>query len=188
MNVFKSARQSKNLSQRALARLSCIAFRSIQLIESGKHNWRLSSLECIARTLGYPANAVKRRAESLFFLPSDSVAVISDAISSEDESSWKIYLFNFIDAFRRTKNRIYIETPPIENTPLKIKAMLASVTEALCCEMKMDPPWWCNAIRPLSEPWFVSGIENLKAMATLESPVFFKKRNIFVLNNFLSRT
>jgi hypothetical protein len=39
----------------------------------------------------------------------------------------------------------------------------------------------------LEEPWFVTGIENLKAMAIVESPVFFRRRLIFVLENFLSR-
>ncbi|NCO37375.1 MAG: hypothetical protein COZ06_23865 [Armatimonadetes bacterium CG_4_10_14_3_um_filter_66_18] len=40
---------------------------------------------------------------------------------------------------------------------------------------------------PLPEPWFVSGIENLKATALVESPTHFRKRRIFVLGNFLER-
>jgi hypothetical protein len=39
----------------------------------------------------------------------------------------------------------------------------------------------------LSEPWFVSGMENLKASALLESPLPFRRNNVFVLGNFLSR-
>jgi hypothetical protein len=44
-------------------------------------------------------------------------------------------------------------------------------------------------MRPLflPDPWFVAGIENLKASALVESPVQFRRNNIFVLGNFLSR-
>lgn len=39
----------------------------------------------------------------------------------------------------------------------------------------------------LPEPWFVAGVENLKATALVESPLPFRRNNIFVLGNFLSR-
>jgi hypothetical protein len=37
------------------------------------------------------------------------------------------------------------------------------------------------------DPWFVSGMESLKAIALVESPLPFRLRKIFVLENFLSR-
>jgi hypothetical protein len=37
------------------------------------------------------------------------------------------------------------------------------------------------------KPWFVAGMENLKAIAVAESPLRFRIRKIFVLENFLSR-
>jgi hypothetical protein len=37
------------------------------------------------------------------------------------------------------------------------------------------------------DPWFVSGMENLKAITLVESPLHFRRRKIFVLGNFLSR-
>ena len=40
---------------------------------------------------------------------------------------------------------------------------------------------------PAKPPWFVSGMENLKAIALAESPLRFRIRKIFVLSNFLSR-
>lgn len=39
----------------------------------------------------------------------------------------------------------------------------------------------------LKDPWFVTGIENLKAIAIVESPVFFRRRKIFTLQNFPGR-
>lgn len=40
---------------------------------------------------------------------------------------------------------------------------------------------------PIQPPWFVAGMENLKAIALAESPLRFRLRKIFVLENFLSR-
>jgi hypothetical protein len=51
----------------------------------------------------------------------------------------------------------------------------------------MDNPQWTWDIPSCKEPWFVSGVENLKAIALAESPVFFRRRKIFVLENFLQR-
>jgi hypothetical protein len=39
----------------------------------------------------------------------------------------------------------------------------------------------------LPAPWFVAGVENLKASALVESPVQFRRNNVFVLGNFLAR-
>jgi hypothetical protein len=39
----------------------------------------------------------------------------------------------------------------------------------------------------LPRPWFVAGVENLKATALVESPLPFRRNNVFVLGNFLSR-
>jgi hypothetical protein len=37
------------------------------------------------------------------------------------------------------------------------------------------------------DPWFVSGMENINAIALVESPLQFRIRKIFVLENFLIR-
>ena len=64
--------------------------------------------------------------------------------------------------------------------------MAATVLE-LSKELKLRAPLWAKKARPLQTPWFVSGIENLKATALLESPLSFRSKNVFVLNNFLDR-
>jgi hypothetical protein len=53
--------------------------------------------------------------------------------------------------------------------------------------MRLEAPAWVWAVPSLKEPWFLSGMESLKAIAIVESPVFFRRRKIFVLENFLYR-
>jgi hypothetical protein len=101
--------------------------------------------------------------------------------------SWKVHLFDLVDRFRRDRDTRLIESGPIADLDGRLLALLASTVETLCDECGAPPPSWCRGILALARPWFVSGIENLKAMALVESPVRFRTRNIFVLGNFLSR-
>lgn len=80
-----------------------------------------------------------------------------------------------------------IDAPPFEATDEKIRCLMASTVEVLCREADMTAPPWCRAVGCLVNPWFVAGVESLKAMALVESPGHFRKRNIFVLDNFLER-
>lgn len=69
----------------------------------------------------------------------------------------------------------------------KIDALLASTIEYLCDELNIEMPEWVSEIPSCDEPFFVSGIEYLKATAIVESPLRFHIRKIFVLEKILSR-
>lgn len=66
-------------------------------------------------------------------------------------------------------------------------ALLASTAEALCRELNLKAPTWLAEVPACPIPWFVAGMENLKAIALAESPLPFRVRKIFVTANFLSR-
>jgi len=98
----------------------------------------------------------------------------------------RVWLMDFVDDFRYYKNAEMI-AEPFKLGDDKIDALIASTVEYLSDELEIEPPNWLNAIPPCDEPYFVSGIENLKATAIVESPLRFRIRKIFVLENFLSR-
>lgn len=175
------------LSQRQLAAQARLSFRTIQLLESGDHDAKLSTLSAVAKALGYGAGIVQNRVESIFEHPADSIAMISDRLLLEGEKFWPYLLFEFVDAFRRHKDSKYVECAPVHGLSPKIAALMASTVEALCVELHVPIPLWCAAVPALQAPWFVSGVENLKATALVESPVWFRRRNIFVFENFLNR-
>lgn len=171
-----------------MAELAHVSFRSVQLIEAGGHDPQISSLEKIARALGYPSGIIENCIQKIFQLPVDSAALASERLVLEGEEHWKIALFEFVDAFRTVQEKhSYIETPLAPGLSFKMKALFASTVETLCYDANLPAPEWCQGIEGLPEPWFVSGVENLKAMALVESSVHFRKRNIFVLENFLER-
>lgn len=106
-------------------------------------------------------------------------------INSEPEW-WKIALMDFVDDFRRHKDPEALREP-FEQGDEKMDAVLASVAESICDELKLPVPEWLGKVPACSDPYFVSGIENLKATAIVESPLRFRIRKVFVLENFLYR-
>ncbi len=187
MNLLVNRRRKRGLSQRVFAVMANLSFRTIQLIESGKHDPKLSTLRSILKALGYPPDILKRSLDQIFEQPVDSLFIISERILEDGIDYWKIWLFNFVDAFRRERDLLYIKTTPIQNLDPKLLALMASTVETLCEELNLKIPRWCRSTDALCEPWFVSETESLKALSIVESPIHFRKRNIFVLENFLSR-
>jgi hypothetical protein len=104
----------------------------------------------------------------------------------EEPQHWCMHLMDFVDDFRYYKDpRAIVE--PFELCERKMDALLASTAEALCDELGFAPPLWLAEIPECERPYFVGGFENLKAISIVESPLRFRIRKIFVLENFLSR-
>lgn len=67
-------------------------------------------------------------------------------------------------------------------------AYLAAVAETLCLEYGLVPPQWTESPKCyLHRPWFAGGMESLKAILLVESPVPFRRRNLFVSANAMVR-
>ncbi|MBF0105016.1 MAG: helix-turn-helix transcriptional regulator [Deltaproteobacteria bacterium] len=187
MKELVKIRLASHVSQRGLAEKAGISYKSLQLIEAGGHDPKLSTLTKIAGALRYPKKTFTQYILDFFKMPQDSVAIASRQIAESKTSDWRIPFFNFVDAFRTHKNAVLVLMPPYHGLKTSLTALFASTTEALCGELGLVPPPWCLGVLPLAEPYFVSEIQNLKATALVESPVYFRKRNIFVMADFLKR-
>jgi transcriptional regulator with XRE-family HTH domain len=187
MNVIREARQRRGLSQRALAKRARVSFRCVQQMESPHHNWSRESLERVARALSVSKGGLRYHLDYPFRMRADSVEEVSLRVCEAGFDSWKIHFFNFVDRFRATTDQELVARQPVPELDPRLRALFASAVEALCDEKGLAVPAWCWGIGALPEPWFVAGIENLKAAALVESPARFRARNTFVLENFLSR-
>lgn len=105
---------------------------------------------------------------------------------SEDPQHWAIPLMDFVDDFRYYRDPQMI-AEPFAMGDERMDALLAATAEQLCGELKLAVPPWIRAVPAVREPWFVSGMESLKAIALVESPLPFRLRKLFVLENFLAR-
>ena len=93
---------------------------------------------------------------------------------------------DFVDDFRYYKDSEAIREPFLTGDE-KMDALFASTIETLCDEIGIQIPSWLDDIPSCSRPYFVSGLENLKAITIVESPVRFRLRKVFVMENFLFR-
>lgn len=187
MRELALIRKRRGWSQRQLAARAGVSFRTVQMLEAGLTDPRLSSLERIAVALGMEPGSVTSELWRMLAEEPESVQAISRNIARDGEASWKIWVFEFVDAFRRAPAIARVARPPVPELSDRLRALLAATVETLCHESALPPPWWVSGVGPLALPWFVAGIENLKCSALVESPVAFRQRNIFVLGNFLSR-
>jgi hypothetical protein len=113
------------------------------------------------------------------------------AFEELENEHWHFSFFEFVDDFRAMSYDLSLVTDEPENLLMKNEgALLRSIVYQLCIEGGISEdkiPIWALKRQWLSDPWFVSGINNLYAMALVESPLPFRNNNIFVLENFLNR-
>lgn len=140
----------------------------------------------VAEALNLPGGGVNWTVERFLRIVPDSVEDVTLRMILDGFDSWKTHLFDFADAFRAAPSDELLD-PPAPGLDARLLALCAGAVESLCAEKGLQAPAWCGGVPPLQHPWFVAGIENLKAMALVESPAWFRSRNIFVLGNFLQR-
>ncbi|MCK4763912.1 MAG: hypothetical protein KAW12_17050 [Candidatus Aminicenantes bacterium] len=104
----------------------------------------------------------------------------------------KYLLADFIDEFKRAdtagKQEMVKRFPFKGIKDKKHAAYVAAMVEELCFTNNIEiPDWVFDRKYSLREPFFVGGLENLKAFLLVESPVSFRRRNIFVSRNVLQR-
>jgi hypothetical protein len=99
-------------------------------------------------------------------------------------------LREFLDTFYvgdRGTRTFAIAGAPCEIGPIR-DAYLAAVAEHLARKYELAIPHWVeDPQRFLDKPFFAGGLENLEATLLVESPLAFRRRQIFVSANALSR-
>ena len=119
-----------------------------------------------------------------------SVLELSILIKNGYDSA--IVIGNYLDEFKNDANTneeriISISAETVKGNIEKM-AYLASLVEHLCVNYNLEIPTWVNKKEYfLKSPVFYSSFENLKATLIQESPVSFRRHNIFVSSNVLSR-
>lgn len=97
---------------------------------------------------------------------------------------WLDHLMSFVHNFRNEKD-VSAVTDPFVCSDDRVDAILASTAQYLCDELGEKPPIWLDEVPAPKDPWVVVS-ENLMARAIVESPLRFRMRKIFVLEDFLS--
>lgn len=185
MSLLTTLRRAKKLSERDLALAAGIARATLRSCERDPRAVRPEVVDAVAQVLFRQVLWVivpERPALSELSTVAVSMSIVRDGFDS-----WKIHLMDLVDEFRRAYDVRLLLLPPVTTLDERLRALMASVTSVLCGEAGVDVPDWAQRQYFLPRPWFVSGMESLKAMSILESAPEFRRNNIFVHDNFLQR-
>lgn len=183
--VLKKCRQNSGLSERIFCLRSNLSRITIRNVEDLGTTITLDSLGKYAHALKMDLGIFSAMTRGQGELSTIGVCL---SVEQDGFSSWKIHFMNFVDEFRRTLDTRLIVLAPPSRFPKKLTALIASIVLELCAEVGVPAPDWARQNHCLPEPWFVAESESLKASALVESKAYYKKNNIFVLENFLART
>lgn len=177
-------RKRKRISEESLSQDARLSRSTLRHIEARRPNIRLESVASAAHALNLGLTVLASPLECQSEL---STVGVGYRVIQDGSQLWKVHFFNLVDEFRRTLDPRLFLLPPPSRLEFRLKALLASIVWMLCEEVGMDAPDWAKKRYFLEKPWFVSETESLKAVAVVESPVYFRQNNIFVLGNFLER-
>ncbi len=118
----------------------------------------------------------------------DSLAEVSRRVAA-GEQSFDPAVREFLDHFYSLPQE---RAASISARPTLLGALydqyLAAVAEHLARSYGLEIPEWSDAHgERLRKPYFAGGLESLKARLTVESPMAFRRRMIFVSHNALDR-
>ncbi len=132
--------------------------------------------------------------ETLLFRRPGSLSEFAEALAAGNEYDWS--LGEFLDAFYGAPPKEQQEMIQKEPELLAGKigngvvmdAYLAATAEYLAWHHGLENPEWTQvSSRVLREPWFATDIRGLWPLVSMESPAAFRRRNLFVSGNALSR-
>ena len=185
MNGEKPLRLREGLSETELAEKSRVSRQTLRAVEGREESVTLSNFAKINTTLDRRIVLLSVPTEECY---SDcSTIAVAMKVMRDGESSWKGHFFELVDEFRKALDPRLILLPPPQSLSLQLKGLLASMVLVLSDEAGIEAPEWAKKNLFLERPWFPSEMESLKASAVLESPLFFRKNNIFVQSNFMQR-
>lgn len=167
-----------------MAQRSGLSRSTWRAVVSGSNTVGLHTIAAAAGALSLESTLLVRPSETRSEL---STIAVSYKVVRDGVESWKIHFMDLVDEFRRSLDPSLLFLAPPPELPDGLRALLAGIVVSLAEEVDMQPPSWTRKRWALANPWFVSESENLKATALLESPLAFRRYNIFVLDNFLTR-
>lgn len=108
---------------------------------------------------------------------------------AEQMGNWKLPFMQLVDDFRRepVEKKVALVVDPVSSSQEKWLSLLKAIINHLCDEAGLEYPPWAFEMHWLPEPWFVAEFKSLYAIAIAESPLFFRRNNIFVTKDFLTR-
>lgn len=106
--------------------------------------------------------------------------LVSDLAKSKKPSLVFAEISDFLNKLHGDEFKTAVDEKPKAKLSNYHQNYLAAMIEFSANTKKVNPPEWINEIDVLTEPVFGSKLKNLRTHLLLNSPIPFRKRNIFI--------
>lgn len=106
--------------------------------------------------------------------------LVSDLNKVDNKSLAFAEINDFLNKLGKEEFQIAVKEEPRTKLSDYHSNYIAAIVEYTSYMKKAKPPKWINEIQPLNEPIFGSNLKNLRTHLLLNSPISFRKRNIFI--------
>ncbi len=123
-------------------------------------------------------------------LPSeqDRFGEIISALRVEDERRFALAELNdFLHGLNAAHFSTAVRVAALAGLPAVTQNYVAAMVELAAAQKGVMPPAWSRTIAPLDEPYFATPMMSLRLHLIAESPVPFRRRNLFVDSSMGSR-
>ena len=106
---------------------------------------------------------------------------ILGALRRDEKRSYALAALS--DLLTRSTNGEFVtlsDDVDVRELPVFTQNYVAAMVEQQCVRRSVEAPTWLSLVQPLTEPWFATPLPGLRAHLLRQSPVAFRRRNIFV--------
>lgn len=178
--LLRAAREGARVPQRALARRCGIAQSSINVIERGSHDTKVSTLDRLVA--GFDAQVAIL--PSRLVTAQSAASAVAQALVEGDEGAARSATFQLADDLAQADLHLRVAltvAPPQRTGERRYDAWIAGLVEIRLDEVGVPPPDWATEVsRSLDGEWLVSGIEPLRASTRSQTPEPLLRRGVLI--------
>lgn len=178
--LLRSARQSRGISQRALAKAAGIHQPRIAALESAAEDATVGRLEDLLRKLGHQVTLIPSNRRPAWAAGEDVKRALVDG---DERTAWRevIQLNDDLRAVDPATCVVLSATPPSGTGDPRFDALVAAVTDAAITDRRLPRPTWLNDEKwKLTEPWDVESVPSLQGAARRATPRALRRHGIYL--------
>lgn len=187
-------RASSRLSLRALAERSGTSSATLSNYEQGTKEPRLSTLERLASAAGARLDVrilpdLARSLRGRGSAAATATNVLRAVESGEDGVAFRscLELFEALRTVPSDGVRLLTVDAPILTGDERYDALIAAVVEDCCVNRAVATPPWVYEPQRSVQPWYVAGLNSLRADADRETPPVFRRHGVMILAQEFAR-
>jgi len=178
--LLRSARETRGLTQRELAKAARIAQPRIADIESGAHDTTVGRMEQLLAPLGQRVTILPTRARPVW----EAASALAAALEGGDEkSAWRVFI-QLSDDLVRAEPALRVAlcvAEPARTGEIRYDALLAGIVDHWLTSGRLPVPMWVRTSERICRPsWDVETLPQLRDTARRHTPPGLRRHGVYL--------